>query len=361
MSAVNPDRQFLGLVTSGYVVIAVMEYLQMGSKDERPASFREGMNRSAFFDKVAYAVVDTYILKFKSPLDILQPMQEVPQPLVEHGYYKSPAACGYHACPRTFTSHAIWLNHRRKCKYKVLGEARVSTKKATAEDLHEDHKYNYVCHLLQRGILDMCRHDATREGDGMRLYVLWKNDLLLLKKANHTNYSILAFMFVAQYEALLNERERHQLIHNRCVNVNGGRGNNVPGDLAMEFLNKEVKPHLQHKIGNLTSKVFERTGKSIKVCKDVVRRMDQQIELYTSVGSHSENYYLKEVGQMVNDLVKENLFKCIPDRFFPSFPNFVRFPEYDVDGGSLRQWLAEQKLKIHNNQHNSERIRAAEG
>ena len=137
----------------------------------------------------------------------------------------------------------------------------------------------------------------------------------------------------------------------------------MTGDLAMEFLSKEAKPHLQHKIGNLTSKVFDSTGKSIKVCmcKDVLRRIDQQIELYTSEGSHSENYYLKEVGQMVNDLVDENLFKCIPDGFFPLFPKFVRFPEYNVDGGSLRQWLAEQKLKVHNNQHNGERIRAAEG
>ena len=52
MSAVNPDRQFLGLVTSGYVVIAMMEYLQMESKDERPANFREGMNLSTFPTKL---------------------------------------------------------------------------------------------------------------------------------------------------------------------------------------------------------------------------------------------------------------------------------------------------------------------
>ena len=121
----------------------------------------------------------------------------------------------------------------------------------------------------------------------------------------------------------------------------------MSGDLAMEFLNKEVKPHLQHKITNLTSKVFERAGRSIKVCQDVVDIFDKQIELYTSIGKHEENHYLKEVDQMVKDLISEELFKYVPGRFFTSFPQFERFPEYQLEGAKLRMWLANQKLKIH--------------
>ena len=317
-------------------------------KDEKPANFHDGMDKVEYFNMVAYAIVDEYILKFKSPSDILEPVQELPQPLVEHGYYQSPVPCGYHACTLTFTNPDVRLRHRSTCKMKPLGEATNTTKKTSKMPApKQDFKFNYITHVLRKGILDILRHDATREGNGTMLWVLWKNDFLIMKSAKHKNYSILAFIFTAQKECLLNEREVHQLLHNRCVNLHGGKGGNVSGDLAMEFLNKEVKPHLQHKITNLTSKVFERAGRSIKVCQDVVDIFDKQIELYTSIGKHEENHYLKEVDQMVKDLISEELFKYVPGRFFTSFPQFERFPEYQLEGAKLRMWLANQKLKIH--------------
>ena len=99
----------------------------------------------------------------------------------------------------------------------------------------------------------------------------------------------------------------------------------MSGDLAMEFLNKDVIPHLQYTITNLTCIIFERTGRkkrSAKVCQDVVDIFDPQIELCTTVGGHQENHYPKKVDKMVKDLISEELLKYVPDSFFPSFPKF---------------------------------------
>ena len=84
IAAVNADRKSLNLITYRYAVLAAMEYLKLQDKDEKPANFHEGMDKVAYFNMVAYVIVDKYILKFKSPADILQPIQELKQPLVEH-------------------------------------------------------------------------------------------------------------------------------------------------------------------------------------------------------------------------------------------------------------------------------------
>ena len=107
-------------------------------------------------------------------------------------------------------------------------------------------------------MFDIC-HNTVREGDGRRVYALWKYDFLLFKEYNHKNYSILAFDLVAKKEPMVSEREAHQLIHNRFINQLGGIGHNIPLDLALEFINKEVKPKLKI-LPTLTDQVVERTG-----------------------------------------------------------------------------------------------------
>ena len=85
-------------------------------------------------------------------------------------------------------------------------------------------------------MFDIC-HNTVREGDGRRVYALWKYDFLLFKEYNHKNYSILAFDLVAKKEAMISEREAYKFIHNRFMNQHGEIGNNIPLNLALEFLN----------------------------------------------------------------------------------------------------------------------------
>ena len=55
----------------------------------------------------------------------------------------------------------------------------------------------------------------------------------------------------------------HELKYNRSVNIHGGKGGNVPGDLALEFMNMRAKDALSALHGNLTSASIQRCGRRL--------------------------------------------------------------------------------------------------
>ena len=99
----------------------------------------------------------------------------------------------------------------------------------------------YTHEVMSRGLLLMEFNDAIWEGDGTRILCWWRYFLLLFKASAHTNYSVEAFMLLAQYEYMLSPRMAMQLKWSRTVNVHGHWGKNVAGDLHMEHLNHECK------------------------------------------------------------------------------------------------------------------------
>ena len=101
------------------------------------------------------------------------------------------------------------------------------------------------------------------------------------------------------------------MVHNQYVNMHGGVGHCIPDDLAMEFMNKEAKPYLQHAPIWITQ-VFERAGKSLKVSRALRDNIDKMIDFRSSIGRHEKNSYQKEVKEMVSALKEEYLFKIIP-------------------------------------------------
>ena len=342
-----------------------MKSLGLENKDDEPQNIHP--DRKYFFDKIADDVMDNFCFLFKSPEEILGKVapplpQDPPQceAVTDHYYVKHSNTpqkyfCCHPLCDESFHSVTMMTRHEAKCPFKGTSSKyslhelepqvkKVKTPKALEE---EDQKFNYVSRLLRYGLLDMIRTDATREGNGQMIYALWKNDFLLFKTGNHTNYAILGFTLVAQVKAVLSEREAFQLIHNRFVNYHGGQGSNISSDLALEHLNKEVKPVLSTKVANLTPKVFERTGKSLKVLRDVVKSFDAEAKFYSSVGCHERSTYESEVADMCKELKGEDLLSVIPGRSYVHFPEVERFPEYQVDGRDLRKWIFHKKMKMH--------------
>ena len=70
--------------------------------------------------------------------------------------------------------------------------------------------------------------------------------------------------------ALLTPRLAFELKHNRSVNIHGGEGGNVPGDLALEFMNMRAKHALNALRGNLTSASIQRVGRSLQGCNHII-------------------------------------------------------------------------------------------
>ena len=167
---------------------------------------------------------------------------------------------------------------------------------------------------------------------------MWKFDLLRFSLTNHTKYGILAFKLQAQLMALLPPKLAHELKYNSCVNIHGGKGGNVPGDLALEFMNMRAKDALSALHGNLTSASIQRCGRSLQGCNNLVDSYTKGLDQFFGKPSMQ-----KDVQMMVEQLKNENLFAQIPGRHHRSFPSCDIDPLCKLNGDKLNTWLCEKK------------------
>ena len=346
--AVNDCREFLRFVTKGLIVIAAMKILQISNINDslphpKPCSSEE---KKEILDKISDDIVNQYVATEQFTLDQHSNNSE------EGSKKRFP--CRYPGCMKTFAVNGKCLEkHMKICRFKdlnILGppiepeDVEVSEENETHKlDSKEDSKFNYSCSLLRDGLMDWCREDATKENDGTRLLRLWRFDMLRYSLTNHTKYRLLAFKLQAQMMALLPPRLAHQLLHNRCVNIHGGIGCNVPGDLALEFMNMRAKDALTALHGNLSSASIQRCGRSLQGCNDILDAYTNGLDQYFGKPSNSKPSLKGDIYKFVDHLSGEQLFESIPGRTHKSFPDFNYDPLKKLNGLKLRNWLRTKK------------------
>ena len=119
--------------------------------------------------------------------------------------------------------------------------------------------------------------------------------LLLFKSTNRVNYAIEAFTLLTQYHFLFSERQSHQLLWSRFVNVHGLPARNVPCDLYMEHLCKDAVNHLQ---SNKTTTALVQVGKVVEILEKVVAHFDDDNGIASRSGKHSVADYQKDVQKV---------------------------------------------------------------
>ncbi|CAG2205041.1 unnamed protein product [Mytilus edulis] len=227
---VNSCRDFLRLVTQGYVILAALNVLNMHSVNdiEESLSTKTKGEKKTFMENLSKNMVSKFLqtetpsLKQKGPGNKINQENRVP--------------CGFPGCQKTFFRDGkCRLNHRAICPYRHLKDLSVpdeetdldqqSTSNHSEEQQEKpDYKFNYSCCLLREGLQDWIREDSSKENDGDRLVRMWRFDFLRFSLYNHTKYRLLAFRLQAQLMALLPPKLAHQLRHNRCINIHGVEG-----------------------------------------------------------------------------------------------------------------------------------------
>ena len=81
----------------------------------------------------------------------------------------------------------------------------------------------YVSALMKKGLLCSAWRESMRRGDGERLIAHWKYFFPQMKRNGHRNYALLHFDMVAKLGTKLTERQAHEAVHNRCINMNVGQ------------------------------------------------------------------------------------------------------------------------------------------
>jgi hypothetical protein len=132
------------------------------------------------------------------------------------------------------------------------------------------------------------------------------------------------------------------LKYNRGVNINGGLGCNIAGDLALEFLNKKCKEHLSN-CGVITDNVLTRVGNSIGPLKILEENTEHELQFYSSIGRRVHPSYSQDIYNIVSDLRKYDLFKNSPGRFHQAFPYFRKDKMTSINGEKLNTWISKRK------------------
>ena len=204
----------------------------------------------------------------------------------------------------------------------------------------------YAQETLTLGLLLMEFNDAIRKGDGGRIMRCWKFFLPIFKSGKRTNYSIEAFTLLAQYHYLFSPRMAAQLAWSRTINTHGRPGKNIPCDLHLEHLNRQVKSALGGLCSNVTDQSVTRIGKSIGVLSEVSHHFDATNRVPTPSTYHTSRPKVKDIKMIVEQLKGSKVFEFQKHRQHRHFKNFTRNPCTATNKVELNNWMTEQMKKL---------------
>lgn len=206
----------------------------------------------------------------------------------------------------------------------------------------EDYLYNYHRCKLAFGLILFEFNDAIKEGDGERLFDLYKMALLLYKFGGHVKYSYVVLLYLVKIVAILPEFDAHQLKWNRFCNKHGSKGHNIPLDLRMEQLNKQLKTLLRALGANLTESSAQRLAQSLELLEMLMSSIDKDCSLTARVGYRSQGKPEETVKQIVGDLMQKDVFSYHSGRDgHPSFPEFESNLLHGLDYRDLHEWMSD--------------------
>ncbi|CAC5389064.1 unnamed protein product [Mytilus coruscus] len=332
-------------VTRGYIILGAMHLLGFESLEKfKDLNHTSDTQKKEILEKLSQDIVDKYIATEKIDLEAFKQTNTQ-----EEGRHM----CGYPGCKKSFAVDGKCRSkHRFRCPYKDFegviqphneNDQQVQSTIEVEKEKKEDFKRNYSCSLLRDGLFDWCREDAARENDGERLVRMWRFDILKFALNNHVKYKLFAFKLHAQLLAILPPKQAFQLKNNRSVNIHGGKGANVPGDLALEFMNMRAKDALNSLRGNMTSASIERCGRSLQGCNDIIDSYTTGLNQFFGKPSNTEPSIQKDIDILVKHLQPEELFQDIPGRCHMTFDSINSNCLTKLDGQKLNSWLTSKK------------------
>ena len=214
------------------------------------------------------------------------------------------------------------------------------------QDNQRDKVLAYAKELLSFGLLYKELVDAVREGDGARVLRWWRFMLLIFKATGRKNYSIEAFILLAQYQYLLSEREQQQLLYSRFINTHGQPGKNISCDLFMEHLNRLLKDSIQALGANKTPKAITRLGKCIASLGEILDNFDMLHKVPSQTTDHKIPTADKDMTSILNKLCSAGVFRNLCGRKHASFSNFQNNPILSLDEKDIKTWMKTQWTKL---------------
>ncbi len=136
----------------------------------------------------------------------------------------------------------------------------------------------------------------------------------------------------------LSPRLSAQLIWSRFINVHGGPGMNIAGDLHMEHLNKIAKTCIRNQGVNRTAHAIQRIGKAIGTLSPVLDRFDEENSIPSLSSRQAKPATQTDIEVVVEELVRSRCFIVQQSRKHTKFPH-VRNVLYAKSKNELMTWI----------------------
>ena len=210
------------------------------------------------------------------------------------------------------------------------------------EEGKEDYTFNYHSAKLAFGLVLFEFNDAVKEGDGDRLFDLYKLTLLLYKTHGHYKYAYAVLLYLVKCIAILPPSQALQLKWNRTFNVSGLPGRNIPLDLQKEHDNKDIKEMWRNLGANLDEQNAERTAGTLESTQLIYQSIDRDCKFKEDHYARRTPKEEEAVNQVIVDLLGNDAFKKTPGRQgYASFPKFEQNILHGLDYRDLHKWLRE--------------------
>lgn len=186
-------------------------------------------------------------------------------------------------------------------------------------------------------------NDAIKEGDGERLFELYRVAVLYFKcyGRNKYAYTVLKSFFRIQMEP----SAAFSLIWERFINKHGLKGYNISMDLHMEHLNNFLKELLRDLRGNVNRENAERVSKAVKNLKTIVENFEKEANIKEQKASKNKAKTLDDVRHLATQLMEQNIFAQDQElpQSYESFPRFNAQTLSKLDIDKLLQWGKSKK------------------
>ena len=297
-------QDFFDLVLEAHVVAAAMKFFGMSSMENLPTNHvfppnhdaSSTSNRKQYLNDTVGTFVDEFILHYVDTVTTLRQAMQTPTPAME--------------------GHS-------------------------PDTREEDGIFNYARSVLAHGLLAFDLHDASRHGDGRRIYRCWKFLLLHFKADHRTKYALEAFHLIAQVEALLSPRVAHELLWNRVCNPHGGVGRNIPLDLEEEYMNRIFKDDINTYRAHITDASVSRSANLIGPMQELLKHLDPLLQFHEASGKHRKPESGEDFKTILKILTENNVFSQVPGRRHSAYRSMHANPFALLmkDPEKLRKWL----------------------
>ena len=207
----------------------------------------------------------------------------------------------------------------------------------------EDFKFNYHKGKTRFGLLLADINDAIKEGDGERIWNLYKVAVHLFKCYGHTKYAYSTLLFITKISAILPLARTESLIANRFCNAHGKLGKNISMDQFLEFKNRSVKACTDLLGSNFSEDSAQRIARSTSINEKVLSSVDTDCNNSKADKSRSKTDRRDAVRQVVLDLLAEEVFVFSPERKgYTSFPEMSPNLINGLDYKDMYNWMREK-------------------